>query len=295
MNSFPHPAIALRAVYYGLRHRLRNLLIRRAKTASPVLDSGSDQSFARHLRVCQLLNESLVAAIPTERIVACEIGCGDCLATAGLFLGAGFERVYLVEKQTILADERQRTILERLTTQPNLTISLAALQAQPSHAINSERVRVVPEYFENATLPEKVNFLFSHDVLEHVEDLDGFHQTCARILAPGAIMVHKFDLSGHEFFEDPMPPLDFQIYPDWLYALMFPKYRRATRYFLDQHLSAIEAAGFEKPTIRLLRSAETGYVREIYPSLRTAARLRSVEQLTPLDLVLQTRLKLSVA
>jgi hypothetical protein len=54
-------------------------------------------------------------------------------------------------------------------------------------------------------------------VLEHVEDLLGAMTVCFSLMKPGARMVHVTDLGGHGFFEDPMPPLDFQVYPDWLY------------------------------------------------------------------------------
>lgn len=50
----------------------------------------------------------------------------------------------------------------------------------------------------------------------------------------GTAHVQKFDFSGHEFPEDPIPPLDFQTYPDWLFNLIVPKYRRAAGHFADE-------------------------------------------------------------
>jgi len=96
-------------------------------------------------------------------------------------------------------------------------------------------------------------------------------------------MLHKIDLSGHEFFEDPLPPLDFQTYPDWLYGLMFPKYRRATRRLQDEYLHSMKDTGFQIIETGCLRQADADYVGRIRPLLRRKIRGNSDEELGVLD------------
>ena len=80
-------------------------------------------------------------------------------------------------------------------------------------------------------------------------------------------MVHVTDLGGHGFFEDPMPPLDFQVYPDWLYALMFPPYARATRRPVGEYTACARAIGFHEVKAQPIRVADEKYLDEIWPRL----------------------------
>lgn len=286
-----HPTNVSRAVYYGLRWRLKRLLRIPDRPRNHVVGGDSEEAFLRHLRICRLLKAGVEPIPADKRGTACEIGCGDCLSTSDLLLGSGFTKIYLVEKQPIVVDERQKNLLHRLAQLPELPNAEKALTQSNPPVIDSEKITVVPEFFEAASLPRKVDLIFSFDVVEHVEDLPGFFKHCSQFLEPGGTMIHKFDLSGHEFFEDPMPPLDFQTYPNWLYSLMFPKYRRACRRFLDEIVEAAISAGFEPPKIEVLRAADAEYVKALRPSLRKEAQGRSIEQLTPLDVVLSTKLK----
>jgi cyclopropane fatty-acyl-phospholipid synthase-like methyltransferase len=142
---------------------------------------------------------------------------------------------------------------------------------------------------ENLSLSQPVDLVYSFDVLEHVEDLDAFFSCCRRTLKPGGLSLHKFDLSGHEFFEDPMPPLDFQSYPRWLYRIMFPRYRRAVGNFADLFFDLMRKNGFEILEIVPLRVADLDYLREIRPRLRNEAQLKSDDILQLLDLVVLAR------
>jgi cyclopropane fatty-acyl-phospholipid synthase-like methyltransferase len=138
---------------------------------------------------------------------------------------------------------------------------------------------------------EQVDFLYSFDVLEHVEDLDGFFAYCERAVKPGGIMLHKFDLSGHGLFEDPMPPLDFQTFPTWLFNLIFLKYKRAVGHFEDEFRHAMEARGFVIETIVPLRVAEKDYLDAVWPFLREEARQREPQKVALLDIILIARRK----
>ena len=99
-------------------------------------------------------------------------------------------------------------------------------------------------------------------------------------------MIHKFDLSGHSLLEDPIPPLDFQTYPDWLYALMYPKFGRAVRNFVSTFADEIERQGFQNIQITPILKADPAYVSSIWPHLRKAAKALTPEEVSILDVVL---------
>ena len=128
--------------------------------------------------------------------------------------------------------------------------------------------------------------VFSHCVMEHVEDLDAAFKSAHRSLRPGGRMLHVVDLGGHGEFEDPLPPLDFQTYPDWLFGWMYPVHCRNTRRFVEDYRRAAAGAGFAGIDIRPIRMADKSYVESIRGKLRPAARRLPFEQLAVIEFVL---------
>ena len=99
-------------------------------------------------------------------------------------------------------------------------------------------------------------------------------------------MFHSIDFSGHSEFEDPVPPLDFQTYPDWLYALMYPPYSRVTRSLPSDHHAAMRRAGLVLDETRVLRRADPDYLTAIWPRLRRRFRSSPPEEVGILQGVL---------
>ena len=96
-------------------------------------------------------------------------------------------------------------------------------------------------------------------------------------------MIHVVDLGGHGEFEDPVPPLDFQTYPDWLFAAMYPAHQRNTRRFLTDYRAAATRAGFRQIEIRPTRFADKAYLATIRPRLRAAARQQPIEDIAVIE------------
>ena len=282
-----HPQAVARAIYYGQRWRLKRWLGIPDRPRAPVLESGLDQAVERYRRICHTLMPHLASGFP-KNFVAAEIGCGDCLAAADMMLGLGARHVHLVEHQAMPITELHRKALE-MSLAPDLPNRAEILTAESSPSLNPAKATLHTGLLENLSLPEPVDLIYSFDVLEHVEDLDAFFSCCQRSLKPGGLSLHKFDLSGHEFFEDPMPPLDFQTYPRWLYRLMFPRYRRAVGNFADLFFDLMRKNGFEILEIVPLRVAGPNYLSEIRSRLRKEAQLKSDDILKLLDLVIVAR------
>jgi len=285
MSKFLNLGPAIKTAFYGHWIEFKKKTGLKRRPTSRVMHAGMDHAVERYARICR----TLLAHIPDREVlngaVASEIGCGDCFAAADMMLGLGAKRVHLVEFLPLELSEENR----------EATLALAGMQDLPNRGEIFDSglpVRLAPEkagyhqgLLENIRLPEQVDFLYSFDVLEHVEDLEGFFAYCSEVVKPGGVMVHKFDLSGHGLFEDPMPPLDFQVFPTWLFDFIFPKYNRAVGHFADQFLEVMKRHGFGEFQIIPIRVAESAYLDEIWPHLRAEARMRDKDIVKLLDLV----------
>ena len=165
-------------------------------------------------------------------------------------------------------------------------VSLDIITGGSALALNPQLVSYHEQHMENYAVSDRHGLVFSHCVLEHVEDLASVFQNSFRSLRPGGLMLHVVDLGGHDQFEDPVPPLDFQTYPDWLYSCMFPVHHRATRRFVADYRAAALAAGFRDVEIRPLRTADPAYVAAIHPRLRPAARKQPLAEIAIIEFVL---------
>jgi hypothetical protein len=284
-----HKKIVFKAFYYASRWRLKQLLGLPEKPNLHVVQSGLTKALERHRRICLTLLPYFQAVPELRDGVVAEIGSGDCLAAADMALGMGARHVHLLDQRPIVVSPDHRAVVDALAadaTLPNLGTILA--EGEPPR-LNPQVATPHTGLFESIGLPEPASLVYSFDVLEHVEDLEGFFRRCREISKPGAVHVHKFDLSGHEFFEDPIPPLDFQTYPDLLFNLIFPKYRRATGHFADEIFGALRANGCAIEQIVALRTVDPTYLERIRPALRAKARQRGNEILELLDVIVVAR------
>jgi SAM-dependent methyltransferase len=280
---------SLRALRGNIIRQIRTLSGIRARPKHQVLSQDIGHIFARHSMLCGQLQQLLPAGFPLTGITACEAGPGDCLATAALVLGLGASHVNLVETQPPVANEKQVEVLARLKA-AGFPVDTDILKREGNAiALNGEKASYHTMLMENYNGEKNCGLIYSFCVLEHVEDLAGFFSSCFRATKPGGINVHMIDIGGHGEFEDPVPPLDFQTYPDWFYGMMYPRNFRATRRFAGEYVRAMEAAGFTVETVHKLRTAEMDYVESIRPKLRAAARAVKPEDLAVIEFALVAR------
>ncbi len=285
MSQFTHYKATIRTAFYGhltafkLRYHIRR------RPTNRVMHGGIDQAVERYTRICKTLLAHIPNSESLKDAVASEIGCGDCFAAADMMLGLGARHVHLVEFEPLELLETYRKALDAIAGREDLPNQGTLLETGEPLRLNPEKATYHQGLLENIKLPQKVDFLYSFDVLEHVEDLEGFFAYCGEVVRPGGVMVHKFDLSGHGLFEDPMPPLDFQTFPRWLFDLIFLKYHRAVGHFADEFLTMMEKHGFTDLKVIPIRVAEPRYLDAVWPYLRMEARDRDKDIVKLLDLV----------
>lgn len=288
-----HKGRVLKSIYYATRRRLRQWILRRGPRPQPppVLREPVDAVVERHGVYLRILQDNLPPGLDFKNKHAIEVGPGDCLAVASHLLGLGAAHVDMVEVFDPVVNDKQRQVLQRLKEQ-GYAMDLGIIVEQDGKLmLDPKRVAFHQCFLENLEVPVRADFMFSQSVMEHVEDLDGFYKESARIMAPGGWMIHSVDLGGHELFEDPLPPLDFQTYPNALYWLMHPRYYRATRFFLDEHIQAIERQPFTVKEVRIRRRADAAYLDALWPKLRSQAKSRSKESVGVVEFIVVAQRK----
>jgi SAM-dependent methyltransferase len=285
MSKFTHYKAAIMTAFFGhmtafkLKHNIKR------RSASRVMHCGIEHAIERYTRICKTLLVNIPNIESLKGAVVSEIGCGDCFASSDMMLALGAKHVHLVESLPLDLNEGNRAVLKILANNAELPNRAELLDEGLLLQLNPLKASYHRGLLENIKLPEKVDFLYSFDVLEHVEDLEGFFSYCGEVVRSGGVMVHKFDLSGHGLFEDPMPPLDFQTFPKWLFDLIFVKYQRAVGHFADEFIASMEKHGFTELKIIPIRTADPEYLDEIWPRLRKEAHSRSREIVSLLDLI----------
>ena len=281
-----HKLRVVKALKGNAIRQTRILLGIKARPKAPVLNQPDKQIIERHSMICRRLADLWPPDFSLNGASVCEIGPGDCLAAAAFFVAKGAGHVNLVEQEPPVVNEKQFHILSALK-EMGFPIALDILSRTPDGFIlNPGALSYYTDQMENYRLANQHGLVFSHHVLEHVEDLNKVFETSYCALQVGGRTIHVVDLGGHGQFEDPIPPLDFHTYPDWLFAAMYPAHHRNTRRFLADYRAAAAEAGFKQIEIWATRKAEKTYLTSIHPRLRAAARRQPIEDMAVIEFTL---------
>jgi SAM-dependent methyltransferase len=123
-----------------------------------------------------------------------EVGSGDQIFTALFFLNQGCRRVILVDPKIEIINNSERLascISVFKTEYPKFSLSASDVKAR---VLAEKDLRNIADNFNN-----RMDFIFSHQVLEHFQDLDGFYSNVRRLLAKDGICVNRVDLSDHTY------------------------------------------------------------------------------------------------
>jgi len=148
------------------------------------------------------------SAGPLQGRTVLEIGPGDALGLAPLFISAGAAQYIALDR--FLGDvwgARAQSLYERVQ-------SLRG----PFSARWRERVTLLRASIElDQPLPE-VDLIVSFDVIEHLADLPLAVHNMRRMLRPNGRMVHRIDYGPHGVWLSARDPLSFLRVPRWLWA-----------------------------------------------------------------------------
>lgn len=240
--------------WYVWRHlRLVKHYRRHSRPASGgAYSSGSPEDAARRaLRWGNEFRRRLPADRPLEFVV--EVGVGDSLAMALLWIGFGAQRVWGLEA---FGDPRQlprekavfQSLLSLVPEDEGCRIREVVDLTGESLVVDPDRLRYMPhaptEEILRAIPAGSVDLMYSLAVLEHVRDLEASLREMYQSLRPGGRMLHQVDLRNHgvlaEFGEQaflrPSP---------WVWSLMGGTHGLHNRKPLDSYVRALEECGAE--------------------------------------------------
>lgn len=279
-----HKAVVARVVWNSAKRKLRIALgLKPRRRIWP--ENGFDFVLGHHTDLVRRFQEAVPADWEFTGRTVCEVGCSDCLAVASLVIGKRAHRVELVEPSPCVINPLQLNILESIK-QAGFALDTSILRHGTCVELDPKKVVYHQCFMNSINVESRYDYLYSFDVMEHVENLEEFYNACRKALKPSGRMFHSIDFSGHDRFEDPVPPLDFQTYPEWLHDLMYPPFYRATRAFLSDHQFAMTRAGFVIDGTRVLRKADPLYLDDVWPRLRPTARALPREEVGVLQAVI---------
>lgn len=230
----------------------------------------TEQPLQNNIGHVRSIAELVTRYIDVRARTGLEIGPGDNLGAAFCLLVAGAQRVYAVEKFASIHSAWCERLYRAIDP---------AMRRRPEH---------IQSLFEDFTPPECIDFIYSHDVIEHVDPPSIFRHAF-KILKSGGDFVNMIDLTGHGVFYDLQRPLDFLTCPDRLYSLLFSAMETSNRVRWSQLLELARTSGFQVMYAAPIRRANPAYLAQIRPHLLPRYRALADDDLSVMQCILHLR------
>jgi SAM-dependent methyltransferase len=219
--------------------------------------------------------------------VGAELGPGDNIGASYAFLKRGARRMYAVEKfGSVAPDEWCARILQGIDEVDGRAPSTGDVLINGD--FNHDLLRLQRSNFEAFEPEAPLDFVFSYDVLEHVEPEAVFRRAIS-VLKSGGRFVNVVDLTGHGVFYDLTRPLDFLTCPEWLWRLMFSHMETTNRVRLSALIAIAKASGFEIERAEPIRRADHAYLASIRAHLQPRYRRLADDDLSAMQTILVLR------
>lgn len=181
-----------------------------------------------------------------------EIGPGNSLAIALLFLASGAKKVFLVDRYKHLfwdeADsEFHMQLMKRIEHFPFASEAFQSINIDTSKGvIEFDHERIQYQIGDVSYLPlenETIDIVFSNAVLEHVHEISKAIGELSRVTKSGGYGIHEIDLRDH--FHIHANPLRLLGYPDGLWnAMTYYRPGYTNRLRLSDYTHIFEESGF---------------------------------------------------
>jgi hypothetical protein len=193
-----------------------------------------------------------ISALEGKRVG--EIGPGDHIPSALLFLGAGAERYLCYDRFAgdiggPFAKGIYRALVEDLRRRnPEISRRLDQLGIDPSGFPEAYPALVQPIFRSIETVDAdehgNLDLLTSHNVVEHVYDVPSFAERSFQLLRPGSMAIHRVDFGPHGRWEQRANPLEGLTVPDRVWAMMGSKRGIPNRRRFHEILTEFDRVGF---------------------------------------------------
>lgn len=238
-------------------------------------DTDPDETYTYAQSVFRKYMQQLEVTDPTPFLkgkAVLEIGPGDNLAVAFLFLAHGARQVVCMDRFRLVQDRTKNARLARIVLNSLPEHNREYLQQAVACAgdkeirLDSYRLQYLCSALETIPLPDaSVDLVVSNAVLEHVCNIDKLFQELNRVMKPGSVMVHALDLGPHQLYME--TPLDFLTIPEWCWKLMTSCRGAPNRARKSQYEQMVVSNRFKIMTMQITDS----FSRREIEGLRTRA------------------------
>ena len=222
--------------------------------------------YVRHIQFILRRKEARLAGS-----VVLEYGPGDFPGVAALAIANGAEKVFCVDRFPLLNvnQKNARALAELIDgctgTQRERLIACLRERTNPAAGLDHRYVEYLVRPSGLSGLNGSVDIVLSRAVLEHVDDLDATFQDMFTALKPGGIAVHKVDLRSHGLHRS--NPLDFLVWPDWLWRSMYSHKGAPNRHRVDAYRRVVSRLPVMSVEFLTTSSADALHVNAVRPKL----------------------------
>jgi len=250
-----------------------------------------DQSLESNVRHVRHIASLVESHVNVRNRVGAEIGPGDNLGASYCLLKAGASKIYAVEKfGSVAADAHCERLFMAIDAEVagNVTASEVLQRGESWLRFNRAQLQHAHCLFEDFSPDEPIDFIYSHDVIEHVNPRSVFLHA-SEILTAGGDFLNVIDLTGHGVFYDLKRPLDFLTCPDWLWPMLFSAMETTNRVRWSELLQLAEDTGFQIIHAKPIRRADPNYLASIRPHLLPRYQALTDDDLSVMQCVLHLR------
>jgi hypothetical protein len=287
---------------YRFRHIARELAANAAMGIPPIkrrrVRTGRTIGFPADTKA-QLVLEQFnfyVAAIGLDNIpgkVIAEIGPGDAVPLALLFLAAGARRYVAVDRflgdiygshALGLYSALEKILPDRLLDGLNHLYQTERCKSVSELLQLQDRVQLYRTPIERASEAPNLNvdYIVSFNVCEHLADLPRALHGMRSMMAPAGLMVHRIDYGPHDIWQSYRNPLAFLTVPHLLWRLTTSNRGCPNRVRHNELMLMIRALGL-KSVDRIGRRASIADVSEARPYFASQFRTMDDEDIAVLD------------
>lgn len=213
-----------------------------------------------------------------------EYGPGDLPGVALLMFAHGAQKVFCVDRFHLWQNsskniETMRLLIARLPEpERQRAWSCFNRQGSPESGLKPECINYKVDPSGLSGLNDCIDLVYSRAVLEHVSDIQAVFRDMQAALVPGGLGLHKVDLKSHGMHQQ--NPLDFLIWPDWLWHCLYSHKGVPNRKRLDAYQRVLAELGLDVLEWRVTENIDQSLIDQVRPFLAKPFQSASDEVLS---------------
>ncbi|MCG5524341.1 class I SAM-dependent methyltransferase [Ectothiorhodospira haloalkaliphila] len=227
------------------------------------------QSFYDYFKVLGISDTEIPSFLNGKHLL--EYGPGNCPGVALLMVAHGAKTVTCVDRFGLSRpDGTQAKIMSELVDMLDgaprgRAEKCFCVHGNPASGLSEKRINYIVTKNGLSCLHDCCDLAYSRAVLEHVNDLDATFQDMSRALRPNGLAIHKVDLKSHGLHRS--NPLDFLVWPEWLWSLMYSGKGVPNRLRINHYRQALKTGGFGVDLLQVVERAKSSDIDEVRPHL----------------------------